>query len=142
MKLLINVCYGGYGISDEAFELWAKKKNIELTKKTLEYGDYGYYVDGDTIISENDIDRDDPTIIEVFEELGSERTSGRHGQLKLVELPDGCQYDITEFDGWESIGDTWITVTVKELMEGLSPDKLEAALNVRSIKIKSTKQST
>ena len=142
MKLLINVCYGGFGISDEALELWAKKKNIQLIKRTLEYGDYNYYTDGDVIISENDIDRDDPTLIEVFEELGSERTSGRHGELKLVELPDGCQYEITEFDGWESIGNTWITVSVKELIEGLSPDRLEAALNVRSIKIKSTKKST
>jgi hypothetical protein len=135
MKLLINVCYGGFGISNEAIELWAKKKNIALTKKTTEYGDYDYYTNGDEIVSENDIDRDDPTLIEVFEELGSERTSGQHGELKLIELPDGCEYEITEFDGWESISNTWINVTVKELIEGLSPDRLEAALNVRSIKI-------
>ena len=142
MKLLINVCYGGYGLSNEALELWAKKKNMVLTKKTTEYGDYDYYVDGDKIISGHDIDRDDPTIIEVFEELGSERTSGDHGELSLVELPDGCEYNITEYDGWESIANTWISVSVKELIEGLSPDRLEAALNVRSIKIKSTKKST
>jgi hypothetical protein len=139
MKLLINVCYGGYGLSNEALELWAKKKNLTLTKKTTEYGDYDYYVDGDTIISGYDIDRDDPTIIEVFEELGSERTSGNHSELSLVELPDGCEYDITEYDGWESIADTWITVSVKELMDGLSPERLEAALNLRSIKIKRSK---
>lgn len=142
MKLLINVCYGGYGLSDEAFQLWAQKKNIVLIKNTTEYGGYSYYTDGGKIISEDDIDRDDPTIIEVFEELGSERTSGNHGELSLVELPDGCEYDLTEFDGWESISNTWITVSVKELIEGLSPDRLEAALNVRSIKIKSTKKST
>lgn len=142
MKLLINVCYGGYGISDEAIVLWAQKKNIALIKNTTEYGDYSYYMDGDKIISGHDIDRDDPTIIEVFEELGSERTSGDHGQLSLVELPDGCEYELTEFDGWESIANTWITVSVKELIEGLSPDRLESALNVRSIKIKSTKKST
>jgi len=135
MKLLINVCYGGFGISNEAIELWAKKKNIALTKKTTEYGDYGYYVNGDEIVSENDIDRDDPTLIEVFEELGSERTSGQHGELKLIELPDGCEYDLTEYDGWESISNTWINVSVKELIEGLSPDRVADALNVRSIKI-------
>lgn len=139
MKLLINVCYGGYGLSNEALELWAKKKNMVLTKKTTEYGDYDYYVDGDTIISGYDIDRDDPTIIEVFEELGSERTSGNHAELSLVELPDDCEYSITEYDGWESIANTWITVSVKELMDGLSPERLEAALNVRSIKIKRSK---
>lgn len=139
MKLLINVCYGGYGLSNEALELWAKKKNINLLKKTTEYGNYDYYIDGDTIISGYDIDRDDPTIIEVFEELGSEKTSGDHAELSLVELPDDCKYDITEYDGWESISDTWITVSVKELMDGLSPERLEAALNVRSIKIKRSK---
>ena len=139
MKLLINVCYGGYGLSNEALELWAKKKNITLTKKTTEYGDYDYYVDDDTIISGYDIDRNDPTIIEVFEELGSERTSGNHAQLSLIELPDDCNYDITEYDGWESIANTWITVSVKELIDGLSPERLEAALNVRSIKIKRSK---
>ena len=139
MKLLINVCYGGYGLSNEALELWAKKKNITLTKKTTEYGDYDYYVDDDTIISGYDIDRNDPTIIEVFEELGSERTSGNYAQLSLIELPDDCNYDITEYDGWESIANTWITVSVKELIDGLSPERLEAALNVRSIKIKRSK---
>lgn len=138
MKLLINVCYGGYGISDEAIVLWAQKKNIALIKNTTEYGDYSYYMDGDKIISGHAIDRNDPVIIEVFEELGSERTSGMHGELALVELPDGCEYDITEYDGWESISNTWINVSVKELIEGLSPDRLEAALNVSSIKIQRT----
>jgi hypothetical protein len=135
MKLLINVCYGGYGVSDEAIELWAKKKNIVLTKKTLEYGDYHYYVDGDKIISGYDIGRTDDTLIEIFEEIGSERTSGDHAELQLVEIPDGCEYDIHEYDGMESISDTWINVSVKELIEGLSPDRLEAALNVSSIRI-------
>jgi hypothetical protein len=133
MKLLINACYGGYGVSNEAIELWAQKKNIVLTKKTTEYGDYDYYtVDGEPI---SGMHRADPTLIEVFEELGSERTSGEHGELQLVEIPDGCEYYVDEYDGMEYIGDTWINVSVKELIEGLSPDRLEAALNVGSIKI-------
>jgi len=135
MKLLINVCYGGFGISNEAIELWAKKKNIALTKRTTEYGDYDYYTDGDEIISGCFIDRDDPALIEVFEELGSARTSGDHSDLTLVELPDNCKYDLTEYDGWESISNTWITVSVKELIEGLSPDRVADALNVMSIKV-------
>jgi len=135
MKLLINVCYGGYGISDEAIELWAKKKNMVLKKEYLEYGGYEYYMSDDKIISGYDIDRDDPTLIEVFEELGPGRTSGQYSNLKLIELPDNCEYDLTEYDGWESISNTWITVSVKELINGLSPERLEDALKVSSIKI-------
>jgi len=143
MKVLINVCHGGFGISDEALLLWAQKKNITLVKQTsyTTYSSHHYYTDGDQIVTGDFIERDDPTLIEVFEELGSKRTSGDCAQLSLVEIPDGCKYNVTEYDGWESIS-TWISVTIEELTAGLSTDKLVAALKADSIRLKRTIERT
>lgn len=30
MKVILNKCYGGFGVSQEAYELYAKKKGIEI----------------------------------------------------------------------------------------------------------------
>jgi len=143
MKVLINVCHGGFGISDEALLLWAQKNNITLVKQTSysTYSSHDYYTDGDQIVTGDFIERDDPTLIEVFEELGSKRTSGDCAQLSLVEIPDGCKYNVTEYDGWESIS-TWISVTIEELTAGLSTDKLVAALKADSIRLKRTIERT
>ena len=49
MKILINRCYGGFGISDEALKLYKQKVPL------YEY-DNGYH-----------IERTDPILIEIFE---------------------------------------------------------------------------
>ena len=33
MKVVINRCFGGFGLSDEAIELYAEKKGIKLGEK-------------------------------------------------------------------------------------------------------------
>lgn len=46
--------------------------------------------------------RDDPTLIEVVEELG-EKASGKYGNLVVVEIPDDMDYVIDEYDGIETL---------------------------------------
>lgn len=47
-------------------------------------------------------DRHDPLLIRIVEELG-EKASGGFAKLKIVEIPDGTNYEIDEYDGMESV---------------------------------------
>lgn len=54
-------------------------------------------------------DRTDKLLIQVVEELGEE-ANGACAQLKVVEIPDGVEYEISEYDGNEHIAEqhrTW-----------------------------------
>jgi len=82
-----------------------------------------------------DLDREDPILIELFEERGSKFVSGNHAELVLVHIPDNCEYSVGEYDGQEWIEETWINVTLEELKNGLSEDKLLLAQQVSCIRI-------
>ena len=49
-----------------------------------------------------DIKRDDPTLVKTVEDLG-ERASGIFSELKVVEVPDGIDWEITEYGGMEEV---------------------------------------
>jgi hypothetical protein len=119
VKVLINKCYGGFGISDEALELYKQKV------PSYDY-DNGYH-----------ITRTDPVLIEIFEEKGSEFVSGPFSDLQLQTIPTYCEYSIDEYDGMEGISDTWIYVTEDELLEGLCQERLELAKKVTCLRLKS-----
>jgi hypothetical protein len=89
-KIVINKCYGGFGLSQEAF--------IELQK--LDSEDTAFY---------HRNNRDSLKLIEVIEKLGS-RANGQHSELKIVEIPDDVDYIIEEYDGLEWVSEvhrTW-----------------------------------
>jgi hypothetical protein len=55
-------------------------------------------------------DREDKYLIEAIEKLGSKKASGRCANLKIVEIPDCTDYEISEYDGFEHISEkhrTW-----------------------------------
>jgi hypothetical protein len=133
MKVLVNDCYGGYGISLEAEQLYFTKKGISFELIEEKYGRGKYLIDGEEVYAE--LDRDDPILIEVVEEIGSERASGIHAELSISEIPDGCEYFIHEYDGTEYIDSTWIEISLDELKNGLSGDRLEIAQKVSCIKL-------
>lgn len=81
-KVVINVCYGGFGLSEKAIDRF-----LELSGKSLNF---------DTI------ERDDPILVQVVEELGS-NSFDLGTKLKVVEVPAGQLYRIDEYDGFESI---------------------------------------
>lgn len=80
-KVVINSSYGGFGLSQEA--------KARLKELGQEYDEWR-------------ITRHDPILIQVIEELGSDRASGNHAQLKIVEIV-GRTYRIEEYDGMESV---------------------------------------
>lgn len=54
-------------------------------------------------------DRGDLDLVAVVEKLG-EKANGSHARLKVVEIPDGVEYEISEYDGKEHIAEshrTW-----------------------------------
>ncbi len=90
IKILINNCYGGYCISNKAFELYNNKmKIINPDFKNIEH---------------YEIKRHDPVIVSVFEELGDEFNS-TYSKVKIQNIPKKYEnsYDIYEYDGLENI---------------------------------------
>lgn len=78
MKVIINACFGGFGVSDE----WAER-----------LGDVA-----------DDIDelRYNAELIEAIE--NGEDVDGHCSNLKVFEIPADCtDYEINEYDGLESI---------------------------------------
>ena len=56
-----------------------------------------------------DIERNDPVLVKVVEELGS-KSFGFAANLKIVEIPDDVDFVIQEYDGSEHIAEahrTW-----------------------------------
>ena len=128
-KVILNKCFGGFGVSKEAYELYAKKKGIDVfhyTQKNLKNEIYTYATDdnrsfdfyfmkdfGDNVYISNEdfkkyflnLDenfREDKTLIEVVEELG-EKANTFYSNLKIVEIPDDLDYVIDNYDGIETL---------------------------------------
>ncbi len=120
MKIVINKCFGGFHPSKKAIlkmmergcphirkspltEWVVLSQTIEETRKTVETF-YGYPIIDDEVITEEHRsgDRDCQVLVEVVELLGKEVDS-RFSELKIVEIPDGVEWEIDEYDGVESI---------------------------------------
>ncbi len=84
-KIVINACFGGFGLSDKAY----KQLGLES--------------------SHADIARDNPDLVEVVEELG-QQSWGMCAELQVVEIPDDVKWHIHEYDGSEYVAEdhrTW-----------------------------------
>ena len=118
MKIVINSDFGGFGLSDEAIEMYgaAKKLNLKGVKDT-QFPDFGfvhYYIDGiqdnEHYFSDRSIERNDRELVAVVEAL-KERANGKYASLKIVEIPEGVDWYIEEYDGSEWVAEkhrTWM----------------------------------
>ena len=131
MKVVINKCYGGFGLSIKAEDLFAKAKGYKLyrykqTSYEHQHGKDEYIkIDTDEIFSltfkkdlgdkistipnkedtwfsSYNINREDPDLISIVETLGKD-ADGNFAELGIVEIPNGTDYQIDEYDGVESI---------------------------------------
>lgn len=86
MKVVINRCYGGFGLSDEFIETYPQ----------FEEYNYCWYSDRDK--------RSDQNFISAIENFGLEKSKGHSASLKIIELPnDTTDWEIEEYSGNESI---------------------------------------
>ena len=118
MKVAINRCFGGFGISDEAFEKLLERKSIAFDKVKSEssflgasYYEAGHSGNNDYYISEYDYceNRSDPDLIAVIEEMGSQANT-KYSDIAIVEVPDDAKWHIHEYDGLEHVAEdhrTW-----------------------------------
>ena len=61
------------------------------------------------VFHDRDVDRDDPYLVQVVEELGAD-ANGRYAELKVVEIPADVDWIIEEYDGAEWVAErhrTW-----------------------------------
>ena len=112
MKIVINRCFGGFGLSDQAIQRYGELAGLNLISE--EGGLFGltWYlnsVDDKNYFSVYDIPRDDPNLIQVVEEM-DELSWGPYSELAIIEIPDDVTWTIEGYDGNEHISEchrTW-----------------------------------
>lgn len=132
MKVVINKCFGGFGLSP-----LGKKRLAELQGRKCFFYKHNYKNDSYYLISDeeaenekasmslyafdtddkslnkNDLwdgghfiaepdERTDPNLIQVVEELG-EKANGWAAKLQIVDIPDGISWHMEDYDGIETI---------------------------------------
>ncbi len=131
-KIVVNRCYGGFGLSYEAMKRLAELKGYDLyvyyvpirsddvveieekediDKHPLTYLKVPYeeYKEMDSkeksevYICDSEIDRDDEDLVQVVEELGSAKASDMMANLEVVEIPDDVEWVIDNCNGMETV---------------------------------------
>lgn len=91
-RVVINDCYGGFGLSELAFTRYLEMASI--TDESFIY---------------LDIERDDPYLVKIVNEMG-EKANDSCSKLKVVKIPADVNWIIQEYDGIEWIAEehrTW-----------------------------------
>jgi hypothetical protein len=91
------------------YKVKPEKYHKYCEKWLKEDGDYRRINAKDWYFSGGDIPRNDFDLIKVIEKL-RDKANGRCAKLKIVEIPDGVEYVIQEYDGNEHIAEkhrTW-----------------------------------
>ena len=82
MEIVVNRCYGGYGLSDKAAKMMGYEDTFEA----------------------EEVKRDDPTLVATVRYLGSDKASGGYSELQIVKIPDeATDWMVDEYDGFETV---------------------------------------
>ena len=90
-RIVINTRHGGFGLSDRAEALYRAYEGIDQ--------------DDTTFYATFDIDRNDPVLLQVIDQLGVKACDGHYADLKVVEVPDDVEWGIVEYDGKEHVAE-------------------------------------
>ncbi len=132
MKIVINRCFGGFGLSPLALKRYAELKGLgcyffetnysgntsQLIPISLEEANNNPFFHAFTVnelpnpipnefykqyaICDHDLERTDPNLIKVVKEL-KDKANGSCAKLKIVTIPDGTEWEISDYDGMESV---------------------------------------
>ena len=135
MKIVINRCYGGFGLSHQATLRYLELKGLPcyweidsawkeayekfggvgpspyLERALVHYGtQLDFMSEGNPgYFSDKDIPRDGPVLIQVIAELGK-GADAESARLKVVEIPDDVDWEIEKCNGREWVAEkhrTW-----------------------------------
>lgn len=128
IDIVINKCYGGFGLSPEAL-LWLynngerenaipvdeffskatelKAEQLKEWRAYLESKEKGFILtvfspDEKYVLSQYDISRTSKLLIECIRVLGK-KANGEYAELKIVSIPSNIDYYIHDYDGMESV---------------------------------------
>lgn len=137
MEVVINGCFGGFGLSEAGVRAYWKRKGKQVHAYgrrpgtsyfdepkpdafRLPEGEYFMPRDhpeferynkwySDHTLYDRDIPRDDSDLVAVVKELG-DAANDEYAKLRIVEIPDGVKWRIEEYDGNEHVAEehrTW-----------------------------------
>lgn len=136
MEVVINRCFGGFGLSREAAVALIERDSevIEIMDEADYFGEKGFQGDrtpgpdgfyqsqwSESVLMKDgkvfrpridmgsDEYRSHPDLVAVVRELG-ERASAALAELHIVQIPDGTKFVIEEYDGLEHVAEqhrTW-----------------------------------
>lgn len=107
MKVVINRCFGGFGLSRAALHR-LRELGCEAAKKEIDIGEC--YADGSVKSSFgndsfcSDIERDDALLVSVVESMGK-LANGGYAELSVVEIPDDVSWEVDDYDGMETVAE-------------------------------------
>lgn len=136
-KVVINACFGGFGLSHAAVMRYAELAGIKLLAFVndrssgasimgcplvpYDGSEEAFYISYSTaplvdgkipdgaFFSEYRMERTDPHLIQVVTEMG-ETANGQCSSLRTVDVPDDAEWEIEEYDGFEHVAEvhrTW-----------------------------------
>ena len=89
IEILLNICYGGWNISEKAIELYKlRNSNYNLSENEFDY----YF------------NRHDPILVQIYKELGHDFDC-KYSKTKIKKILKKYEnyYDIDEYDGKEYV---------------------------------------
>jgi hypothetical protein len=121
MKVVINKCYGGFGLSRIAVEKLIGCPHVKLEEPGDYYGNRpgwekhfeedqkseylpNFIHEGKIVCDEHrdDAARGCPALVAVVQVMGA-LADGDYAKLKVVEVPDDVEWELTEYDGIEQV---------------------------------------
>ena len=94
MKIAINNCYGGFSVSEDVY-----------SELGMVWDGYGYLdnkafgVESDNYLGY----RSHHKLISAIEKIGDKAASGMFAEILIVDIPDGVEWEIYEYDGIETV---------------------------------------
>ena len=109
MDIVINRCFGGFGLSIAACKRYEEITGIKVVPSNYfnndDLEDEYYTTDGEFkpgVVYCGYLKRDDPILALVVRELGAEVDTS-YSDLVVITIPDGVDWFISNYDGIETI---------------------------------------
>lgn len=95
-KVVINACFGGFGLSKEALDHMKLPYTVIVDDRYANLN-----TENEAMLHYDEVARTDLRLVAAVEELGP-RANGQHAELRVIEVQEEY-YRIEEYDGSEYI---------------------------------------